>query len=1801
MQRIGAMRPGPSRRIRLFRLLAGLALVACLASPAAALPPGFTLEPIGSNWNEAVGMAFAADGRMLVWERGGRIWHVDANGVKSAQPILDISDEVGGWRDYGLLGVALHPNFLNNGYVYLLYVVDRHHLLNAGTPGYDPGANEYFAATIGRITRYTLEPGTDFMTTDYPSRLVLLGDTAETGIPILHQSHGTGSLAFGTDGTLLASTGDGASYSSTDTGSAGETYYIDGLADGIIEPKENVGAFRSQMVGSLNGKIMRIDPDTGAGVDTNPFYDASDPYSNASKVWSLGTRNPYRMVKRPGTGSHDSADGDPGDFVFGDVGWGTWEDIHFVDGPGLNFGWPSFEGIDPHGGYTSSNTSNQEAPNPLFGQDVPGQGVCNQQFFSFNDLIIQGTLDPSPSFPNSCDPAQQIPDTWNDGGTTWTYNKFVHRRPEVDFRHGSGPSRWTSWDGLDPETTDIGSGNFDANGESVPGPQFGGNTSTGGVFYTGGTSGGSYPAEYLGHYFHGDYGSQWIRDFDFDAFNELQEVKDFHLGAGGVVHIAAHPDTGDLYYIQWTANVWRIRYVGAGNLPPVAVASQDVQYGPADLSVQFTGDQSSDPNDDPLTYDWDFGDGNGSTQANPSHTFTAPPATPTTYTVTLTVDDGTDQNSTQLLVSVNNTPPTVDITSIPGGYFYSMQGTGEVFPLAASISDAEQGSGWTCEWERALYHNEHTHPEPVITDCTTSESTVFSPVGCDGNVYFFRVALRVTDSHGLVGEDIVDSYPDCPNVPPSAQNDSATVAQGYPVVIDVLTNDNDPDGSLDPASVQVATAAANGSTSVNSSTGEITYAHDGSPTTSDSFTYTVDDDEGDSSGEATVTITAFNNPPVVTLDAPLHGATFQVGDPISLTATASDPEDGSGVSYDWAIHRLHNDQLVTDVFTYSGPTSPDYTIPSVGVPGDRISYLVVVTVSDVVGVTAVDQAHIVPLNPPPNGAPTAAAIGSPLIGSFPLSFHGDSNTSTDPENDYLVHHWDFGDGSEAFGSSVDHEYPIEGVYAVTLTVTDAGGASSSTPLQVEVLSPGLEGTYFDNIDLTNEVMTRSDPIIDFSWGNGSPDPSIGENTFSVRWTGLIEPLYSETYTIYTVSDDGIRVWVDDQLVVDSWIDQAATEHSGTIALQAGQRYEIDIEYYENGGGAVARLLWSSASQPKLVVSASQLFPPLPPNEPPYAVDDVSGTLSGFPVPIDVLANDFDDRDEIDPTTVVATDGANGTTTVDPVTGVVTYQHGGVTPGTDFFTYTVQDLTGATSNVATVVLNVLDPSTISITSPTEGEVALGPDVTIAYTLAGDTSLMDHIHWQIDGGSVTMQFGPFGTWPATGLTSGAHTVSTELNDGQHSPLGWPGSTDSVSFTVNFAPVAGDDTANVVQAASVPIAVLLDDTDDVAFDPTTVVASQGAKGSTSVHPTSGVVTYTHDGFSTGVDTFTYTVDDTHGATSNVATVTVTIQNAAPGISAITGDLSADEGASFGYSATASDPGPADPLTFEWELDGDALYDEFSETPGTSPQTSSGATSLSDEGSFALGVRVSDGFGGVTTDGFTVTVLNVAPTLDSLTGNLGVSEGESFGYSATASDVGVSDPLTFDWDLDGDSLFDDASETPGGGTQSSGGSTSIALEGVHTLGVRVGDGDGGDATGTFDVTVANGDPAVDGMVGDLVVGHGQSFDFWADATDPGPADTLTFDWDLDGDGSYDNFSEILGSGPQSSSGSTSLTVSGTHILGVRVSDGEGGEVTGSFEVVVAAAPQVPALSAPAQALLAGLLAATALLGWRRVRGVRG
>ncbi|MDA3800273.1 MAG: PA14 domain-containing protein [Kiritimatiellae bacterium] len=150
------------------------------------------------------------------------------------------------------------------------------------------------------------------------------------------------------------------------------------------------------------------------------------------------------------------------------------------------------------------------------------------------------------------------------------------------------------------------------------------------------------------------------------------------------------------------------------------------------------------------------------------------------------------------------------------------------------------------------------------------------------------------------------------------------------------------------------------------------------------------------------------------------------------------------------------------------------------------------------------------------------------------------------------------------------------------TTQSAGGGGTGT---------GLKGDYYNTQDLSGSiVLTRTDATVNFDWGGGSPGSGVNSDNFSVHWTGQVQPRYSETYSFYTTSDDGVRLWVNGTLVIDKWQDQGPTEWSGTISLTANQKYDIKMEYYEAGGGAMAKLSWSSASQAKEIAPTTQLYP-----------------------------------------------------------------------------------------------------------------------------------------------------------------------------------------------------------------------------------------------------------------------------------------------------------------------------------------------------------------------------------------------------------------------------------------------------------------------------------------------------------------------------------------------------------------------------------------------------------------------------------
>lgn len=729
---------------RIFYSFIFISLIACDVQ-AQTLPSGFSAASIGSGWVAPVGAVFTKDGQKLfVWEKGGRVYVCNRNGagnyIKQANPVLNISEEVGDWRDHGLLGFALDPEYLSNGLIYLLYVVDRHHLMNFGTGSYNAATNEYFAATIGRVTRYqTSTSGSDLVATA-ATRMVLLGETKSTGIPILHESHSVGGLVFGADGMLLISAGDGASYNGVDQGSRTDTYFTQALNDGIIRTNENVGAFRSQMINSHNGKLLRINPVNGNGVGSNPFYSAAEPRSPQSRVWAMGFRNPFRIAVKPGTGSTNPSTGDIGEVYVGDVGWNLWEELNIIKEPGMNCGWPLYEGHGTMGSYFTVNRVNPDEPNPLF-----GTGGCTQQFFTFNNLLKQATADNNTTIYNPCSPATPI----------GNHNRHFHRRPAIDWRHGQDIARVGIFNGNIADTDTLGNP-----GTLVIGSSFRGNCAVAGTWY----DGNAYPAEYKNTFFQADLGGQWLKRITVDFTDKVTRVDNFGSGFSNLVCITQNPLDGTIVTVEITGTgVKRISY--GGNMPPVVQLSSDKVFGPSSLNVAFTGSGSYDPNGTIASYAWNFGDpasgaNNTSTLANPSHSFNAPAGTPTKFVVRLTVTDNGGASATDsIFISVNNTPPGVNITSPVKNSLYRI-GEDTMYTCAATVTDAEHTNGQLqYAWQTILRHNNHEHPESI--DTTRNTSTMISRIGCNGDTYYWLVELTVTDAAGLSTKDSSKIFPAC--------------------------------------------------------------------------------------------------------------------------------------------------------------------------------------------------------------------------------------------------------------------------------------------------------------------------------------------------------------------------------------------------------------------------------------------------------------------------------------------------------------------------------------------------------------------------------------------------------------------------------------------------------------------------------------------------------------------------------------------------------------------------------------------------------------------------------------------------------------------------------------------------------------------------------------------------------------------------------------------------------------------------------------------------------------------------------
>lgn len=146
-------------------------------------------------------------------------------------------------------------------------------------------------------------------------------------------------------------------------------------------------------------------------------------------------------------------------------------------------------------------------------------------------------------------------------------------------------------------------------------------------------------------------------------------------------------------------------------------------------------------------------------------------------------------------------------------------------------------------------------------------------------------------------------------------------------------------------------------------------------------------------------------------------------------------------------------------------------------------------------------------------------------------------------------------------------------------VREVGSQETTAPAGTSPTSGGLRGDYFNNMTLSGTPVLQRTEAVNFGWSSNSPGPGVNANKFSVRWTGMVKAPSNGKYRFRTVSNDGVRLWINGVRVVNNWTDHATTsDTSADITLQAGLKYSVTMEFYDNTGGAVARLQWRKPGQ-----------------------------------------------------------------------------------------------------------------------------------------------------------------------------------------------------------------------------------------------------------------------------------------------------------------------------------------------------------------------------------------------------------------------------------------------------------------------------------------------------------------------------------------------------------------------------------------------------------------------------------------------
>jgi PKD repeat protein len=666
-----------------------------------------------------------------------------------------------------------------------------------------------------------------------------------------------------------------------------------------------------------------------------------------------------------------------------------------------------------------------------------------------------------------------------------------------------------------------------------------GSAAVGGAFYTGSL----YPAEYQGAYFWGDFARRELKTLRTDASDALVpgSVTDFASEADGPVAIEMGPD-GRIYYLAITTNELRRIEFTAGNTPPTANASATPTAGNAPLTVSFSSTGSLDPDGDPITFEWSFGDGTpNASGASVQHTYTANG----TYVATLTVRDNNSGVGTDTVtITVGNLPPIPTITTPAASLLYKV---GDVISYSGSATNqpGDGVPGFTLSWQIVQHHCPggacHTHP-------------VQSGSGSGGS---FTVLDHGDESHFEIILTAID--------PGGLSNTVSRTIQPQTVQLTLTTN---------PAGLQVVYDGTSGLGPLVKTTIVGSQHAIFAPTPQGASNFVSWSDGGANPhnitmGTANITRTATfsgNLAPVASISTPAATLKYKVGDVVSYSGSATSPPGDAvpGATLTWEIKltQCPGGVCQTQVHATSTGSSGSFTVPQ---HGDGSSFEIILTATDSGGLSHTVSRTILPqtvqLTVTTNPAGLQVTYDG-ITGTAPLvrtAVVGGTRAINAPSPQ----------GANSFTSWSD-----AGAQQHNVTVGTANATYTATYTANSCPVGQFRAQYYNNVNLTGTaVLTRCEAYpLNYNWGSGGPGSGVNTDNFSARWLGRFN-FTAGSYTFTTRSDDGVRLWVDGVQLIDFWTDHGATTRTATRTLTAGE-HEVKVEYYERTLGAIIQVSWA---------------------------------------------------------------------------------------------------------------------------------------------------------------------------------------------------------------------------------------------------------------------------------------------------------------------------------------------------------------------------------------------------------------------------------------------------------------------------------------------------------------------------------------------------------------------------------------------------------------------------------------------------